>query len=88
MLTAQSLVKHIAHLQWVDADGRGHGERHAAWSARQATTMAYRRARSMMTSGQAQAYRIEHHERVMAQGEVIPANDPFGVPAMPAGAAA
>lgn len=66
MLTAETLIKHTARLRWVDADGRGHSERHAAWSAQVATTKAYRRAKSMMLTGQAAAFRIEHREQVIA----------------------
>lgn len=57
---AQSLIKHVARLRWRDSSGEEHSTRYAAWSARQATTDAYRRARSMITAGQAQSYRIEH----------------------------
>jgi len=80
-MIAQSLVKHTARLRWIDRAGEYRDERHAAWTARQATTDAYRRARSMITSGEARAFRIEHVEQVYAQGEVIPANDPFAIPA-------
>jgi hypothetical protein len=80
-MLAQELVKHTARLRWVDRDGREHAERHAAWDARTATTHAYRRARSMMTTGEARAFRIEHHERVMAESSVIEAaNDDFAIP--------
>jgi hypothetical protein len=81
-MIAQELIKHTAQLHWVDSDGRAHSERHAAWTAQLATTMAYRRARSMMTSGQAQAFRIKHQERVMEEGRVIlpAANDDFAIP--------
>lgn len=80
MLTAETLVKHTARLRWVDADGHGHDERHAAWSARRATTMAWKRARSMMLTGQAKAYRIEHTERVFDVSSCQPVNDPFAIP--------
>ena len=59
-MMAQSLVKHIARLRWRDAEGQERDERHAAWTAREATSMAYRRARSMIMAGQARSYRIEH----------------------------
>jgi hypothetical protein len=65
-MIAQSLVKHTAKLRWVDAGGWERAERHAAWTAQRATSMAYRRARSLMLSGEAKAYRIEHHEQVVA----------------------
>ena len=81
MIAAQSLVKHTAKLRWRDPSGEEHCERHAAWSARQATTDAYRRAKSMITAGQARSYRIEHHEQVCADGEVIPPVSPFAIPA-------
>lgn len=87
MIAAQSLIKHTARLRWVDRAGHGHSERHAAWTARQATAMAWRRARSMMLTGEARAYRIEHHEQVCAEGEVMPsANDPFAIPSIGAAA--
>lgn len=59
---AQGLVKHIARLRWRDADGNERDERHTAWDACRATTMAYRRAKSMIGAGEATAYRIEHHQ--------------------------
>lgn len=59
-MMAQSLVKHIAKLRWLDTDGEEHSERHTAWSACQATTHAYRRARAMIMAGEARSYRIEH----------------------------
>lgn len=61
-MMAQSLVKHVALLRWIDESGEAQQERHAAWSAQRATTMAYGRAKSMRLSGQAQAYRILHDE--------------------------
>ena len=76
----QSLVKHTARLRWVDAAGNGHAERHAAWSARQATAMAWKRAKSMMLSGQAMAYRIEHQQRDYDGGNVRLVDDPFAIP--------
>lgn len=66
-MMAQSLVKHIARLRWRDADGEEHSERHVAWTARQATTHAYGRARSMIMAGQARSYRIEHSQLGMVQ---------------------
>jgi hypothetical protein len=81
MITAETLVKHTAHLRWRDQHGEEHSERHAAWTARQATTDAYRRARSMIRAGQARCYRIEHHERPFDGGSVAPINDPFAIPA-------
>jgi hypothetical protein len=81
MIAAETLIKHTAKLRWVDAGGRGHAERHAAWTARIATTSAYRRARSMMLTGEARAFRIEHHEQVFADGEVVPFPDPLAIPA-------
>lgn len=65
MTEAQELVKHTATLEWVDKDSVGHREQHAAWTARLAATKAYRRARSMMTSGQAVAYRMTHTQQVI-----------------------
>lgn len=80
MIAAETLVKHTAHLRWVDPDGHEQGERHAAWTAKLATTKAYRRARSMMLSGQAAAYRIEHHEKAYDGGSCTAVNDPFAIP--------
>lgn len=65
-MIAQSLIKHTAKLRYIDAEGEERAERHAAWTAQRATTMAYRRARSLIMSGGARAYRIEHHEQVIA----------------------
>lgn len=80
-MLAQELIKHTARLRWVDSAGREHAERHAAWTAAEATRMAYQRAKSMRLSGEAAAFRIEHHERVMAEGCVVePANDDFALP--------
>jgi len=86
-MSAESLVKHTACLRWVDRDGRGHAERHAAWTPRRATSMAYARARSMKLSGEARAFRIEHHEQVICESSASMA-DAFALPAMPAGDAA
>lgn len=84
-MIAQELIKHTARLRWVDRDGQEHAERHAAWTAAEATRMAYRRAKSMRLSGEAAAFRIEHHERVMTEGEVVTsANDTFAIPSMTA----
>jgi hypothetical protein len=80
MIAAQSLVKYTANLRWRDQNGEEHSERHAAWDARQATTDAYRRARSMIRAGQARCYRIEHHEKPYDGGSVQPVNDPFAIP--------
>ncbi|RZI99836.1 MAG: hypothetical protein EON90_09950 [Brevundimonas sp.] len=59
-MMAQSLVKHIAKLRWRDPDGHEHSERHTAWDAQGATSMAWKRAKSMILAGQARSYRIEH----------------------------
>lgn len=59
-MMAQGLVKHIARLRWRDSEGEEHSERHVAWTARQATTHAYKRAKSMVMAGEARSYRIEH----------------------------
>ncbi|WP_309091702.1 hypothetical protein [Phenylobacterium sp.] len=78
---AQELIKHTARLRWVDREGREHAERHVGWTAQEATRLAWRRARSMRLSGEAAAFRIEHHERVTAESCVIePANDDFALP--------
>lgn len=66
-MMAQSLVKHVARLRWRDADGEERDERHAAWTAREATSMAYRRAKSMITAGEARSYRIEHTQIGLVQ---------------------
>lgn len=87
MLTAETLVKHTANLRWRDTDGQEQSERHAAWNARQATTDAYRRARSMILAGQARSYRIEHHEQPFDGGAVRAVHDAFDIPAF-AGAGA
>lgn len=80
-MLAQELIKHTARLRWVDRAGREHAERHSGWTAQEATRLAWRRARSMRLSGEAAAFRIEHHERVMAEGAVIEAaNDDFAIP--------
>lgn len=80
-MLAQELIKHTARLRWVDSAGREHAERHSGWTAQEATRLAWRRARSMRLSGQAAAFRIDHHERVMAEGAVIEAaNDDFAIP--------
>lgn len=85
-MTAQSLIKYTARLRWVDAAGYGHTEHHAHWTARRATEMAWKRARSMMLSGAAKAYRIEHHEPTFEDGSVRPVDCPFAIPAMEAAA--
>lgn len=81
MVPAQSLIKHTAKLRYVDGAGQEHVEHHSAWTACQAATMAWKRARSVMLSGEAAAFRIEHSQRVVAQGDVIPTTaDPFAIP--------
>lgn len=64
-MTAQSLIKHTAELHWRDRSGYGHVEIHTAWSAQRAVSMAWKRARSMMTTGQATAYTTRHYEEVV-----------------------
>lgn len=64
-MIAQQLIKHTAELHWRDRDGWGHVETHSAWSAARAVDMAWRRARSMMVSGQATAYTTRHTEEVI-----------------------
>lgn len=64
-MMAQGLIKHTARLHYIGANGEPQSERHAAWSAQLATTMAYRRAKSMIQAGQAKAYRITHHQQAM-----------------------
>jgi hypothetical protein len=64
-MMAQGLIKHTARLHYIDAHGEPQSERHAAWSAQRATTMAYRRAKSMIQAGTAKAYRITHHEQAV-----------------------
>jgi hypothetical protein len=83
VICAQGLVKHTARLRWTDRDGQVQSERHAAWDAREATTKAYRRARSMMLAGDARSYRIDHHERVVEDGNVVEFPSPFTIPPMP-----
>lgn len=61
-----TLVKHTATLHWIDRSGQQQKERHAAWTASQATAMAYKRARSMRLSGDAIAFRIAHRQQVYA----------------------
>lgn len=81
MVPAQSLIKHTAKLRYLDGAGQEHVEHHAAWTACHAATMAWKRARSVMLSGEAVAFRIEHSERVFDQGEAIPTTiDPFAIP--------
>lgn len=80
MIAAQSLIKHTAKLRYVDHAGQEHVEHHAAWTACRATEMAWKRARSVMLSGEATAFRIEHSERVFADGEVALSADPFAIP--------
>lgn len=60
---AESLIKYIAALSWLDREGRQHVERHATWTAERATSMAWRRARSMRLSGEALTFRIQHSQR-------------------------
>lgn len=64
---AQALVKYTATLSWLDTQGEKHRERHAAWTAAEATRMAWRRARSMRLGGEASCFRIDHHEQVSFQ---------------------
>ncbi|KQW79750.1 hypothetical protein [Brevundimonas sp. Root1279] len=82
-MIAQGLIKHTARLRWVDAAGNEQSERHAAWSARRATEMAWGRAKSMKLSGEAKAFRIDHAERPVLSEDglvLIAANDEFGIP--------
>jgi hypothetical protein len=83
VICAQGLVKHTARLRWTDRDGHLQSERHAAWDACEATTKAYRRARSMMLAGEARSYRIDHHEGTVEAGTVIDFPSPFAIPPMP-----
>jgi hypothetical protein len=64
---AESLIKHTATLFWVDREGRGQRTRYAAWTAVEATRQAWVRARSMMLSGDARAFRIAHHQQAYDQ---------------------
>jgi len=64
-MTAQSLIRCKATLHTVDQYGVEHIERHVAWTPGQAATMAYRRAVSMLRSGEAVAYTTRHHEEVV-----------------------
>jgi hypothetical protein len=65
-LHAQSLVKHTATLNWLDRHGEAHRERHAAWTAAEATRMAWKRIRSMRLSGEALTFRIDHRSQVVS----------------------
>lgn len=60
---AESLIKHTATLSWVDRDGAFQRARFAAWTAAEATRQAWTRARSMRLSGDARAFRIDHHQQ-------------------------
>lgn len=83
-VVAQGLVKHIARLRWIDANGREQSERHVAWDARLATTWAYRRAKSMIGAGEARSFHIDHTEIVAFDDEPAPRIDPaFALPALP-----
>ncbi|PZT99870.1 MAG: hypothetical protein DI624_04140 [Brevundimonas sp.] len=60
---AESLIKYTARLDWLDRHGEQHVERFAAWTAREATRAAWRRARSLRLSGEATTFRTQHFEQ-------------------------
>jgi len=62
---AQQLVKYTANLVWQDQNGEVHQERHSAWTVQRSTTMAYRRAKSMIEAGQARAFTTHHTEETV-----------------------
>lgn len=64
---AESLIKHTATLSWVDQNRQAQRARFAAWTAAEATRQAWRRARSMRLSGEALAFRIDHHQQAFVQ---------------------
>lgn len=63
---AQALIKHTATLNWLDQHGVAHRERHAAWTAAEATRMAWNRFKSMHKAGEALTFRIDHRSQVIA----------------------
>ena len=65
MPQAQTLIRCKATLHTVDRHGVERIERHTAWTPGEAATKAYRRAVSMLRSGEVVAYTTRHH------GEVI-----------------
>ena len=64
-MIAQGLVKYTATLLWFGRDGEYHEERHAAWTPRRAVEMAWKRTRSMMSTGEARAFTTRHSEEVI-----------------------
>lgn len=64
---AEALVKFTATLSWLDQQAHQHRERFAAWTAREATRQAWVRASSLRLSGEASAFRIDHHEQANSQ---------------------
>lgn len=60
---AEGLIKYTARLAWLDREGGQHVERFAAWTAREATRSAWRRARSLRLSGEATTFRTQHFEQ-------------------------
>lgn len=60
-------TNHLAVLRWIDAGGQVREERHVSNSVRRATTWAYRRAKSMMITGEARCWRIVHGEERVIQ---------------------
>lgn len=63
---AESLIKYTARLAWLDRQGEQHVERFAAWTAREATRAAWKRARSLRLSGEALTFRTQHTEQAYA----------------------
>ena len=53
---AESLIKYTARLAWLDRQGEQHVERFAAW----------KRARSLLLSGEALTFRTQHTEQAYA----------------------
>lgn len=59
---AQGLIRTTAILRWGDKNLQGHEETHCAWSAGQAIRMAWKRAKSLMLSGEAVCFDIRHED--------------------------
>lgn len=60
---AESLIKYTARLAWLDREGGQHVERFAAWTAREASRSAWRRAKSLRLSGEATTFRTQHFQQ-------------------------
>lgn len=69
MIPVPNDTRHVATLHWIDGLGDYHQARFAACEPRTATTHAYRRAKSLLTTGEAKAYTIKHASEAVPQDD-------------------